>query len=80
LAAEVTRQTGVLVAYRNLPAAEYKATLLGFGLPQMIVEVVVDSDLKAQQGALDSSSHDLTQLLGRPTTSLSDAVAAAAQA
>jgi NAD(P)H dehydrogenase (quinone) len=77
LAAEVTKQTGVQVDYRNLSAAEYEAALLGFGLPRMIVEVVIDADLKAQQGALDSSSHDLSRLLGRPTSALSEAVAAA---
>jgi NAD(P)H dehydrogenase (quinone) len=77
LAAEVTKQTGVQVAYRNLPAAEYEAALLGFGLPRMIVEVAIDADLKAQHGALDSSSHDLSRLLGRPTTAVSEAVAAA---
>jgi NAD(P)H dehydrogenase (quinone) len=80
LAAEVTKQTGVRVAYRNLPAAEYEAVLLGFGLPQMIVEVAIDADLKAQQGALDSSSHDLSRLLGRPATGLSEAVTAALNA
>lgn len=77
LAAETTRQAGTQVTYRNLPAAEYETVLLGFGLPRMIVEVVVDADLKASQGALDSSSRDLARLLGRPTTTLSDAVAAA---
>lgn len=77
LAAEVTRQTGRQVAYRNLPAAEYEATLLGFGLPPMLVKVAVDADLKAQRGALDSSSHDLSRLLGRPTTALCEAVAVA---
>jgi len=77
LAAEVTKQTGIQVAYRNLPAAEYEAALLGIGLPRMLVEVAVDADLKAQRGALDSSSHDLSGLLGRGTTTLSEAVAAA---
>ena len=77
LAAEVTKQTGVQVAYQDLPAAKYEAALLGFGLHRMFAEVVVDADLKAQQGALDSSSRDLSRLLGRPTTALSEAVAAA---
>jgi NAD(P)H dehydrogenase (quinone) len=80
LAAEVTKQTGVQVAYRNLPAAEYEAELIGFGLPRMLVEVAVDTDLKAHQGILDDSSHDLSRLLGRPTTPLSAAVAAAVAA
>jgi NAD(P)H dehydrogenase (quinone) len=80
LAAEVTKQAGVQVAYRNLPAAEYEAALIGFGLPRMLVKVAVDTDLKAHQGILDDSSHDLSRLLGRPTTPLSAAVAAAVAA
>ncbi len=75
LAAEVTKQAGAPVTYRNLTPLEYEAALLGFGLPKMIVEVVVDADMKAQHGSLDSSSRDLSRLLGRPTTSLSEAVA-----
>jgi NAD(P)H dehydrogenase (quinone) len=77
LAAEATKQAGTKVIYRNLPAAEYETVLLGLGLPRMIVEVVVDADLKASKGALDSSSRDLARLLGRSTTTLSEAVAAA---
>ncbi|MEG9438375.1 SDR family oxidoreductase [Edaphobacter sp. HDX4] len=77
LAAEVTKQTGTQVVYRNLPTAEYGAALLSFGLPRMIVDVVIDADLKARNGALNSSSHDLSRLIGRPTTALSVAVATA---
>ena len=77
LAAEVTKQSGSKVVYRNLPPSEYEAALLGLGLPRMIVDVVVDADVKAMNGSLDSSSRDLSKLLGRPTTTLADAVATA---
>ncbi len=77
LAAEVTKQSGTEVVYRNLSPSEYEAALLGFGLPKMIVDVVVDADLKTRNGALNSSSRDLFELLGRPTTTLAEAVATA---
>ena len=48
--------------------------LLGLGLPQMIVDVVVDADVKSSSGELDSSSRDLSALLRRDTTSLSEAI------
>jgi NAD(P)H dehydrogenase (quinone) len=37
----------------------------------------VDSDLGIAKGELDDSSGDLRRLIGRPTTPLADAVAAA---
>ncbi|WP_431257312.1 SDR family oxidoreductase [Roseateles chitinivorans] len=76
-AAEVSRQAGRPVSYRDLAPAEFAAALQGWGLPQMIVDVVVDASVKSGQGELDDTSRDLSRLLGRPTTPLADAVAAA---
>jgi NAD(P)H dehydrogenase (quinone) len=77
LAAEVSRQAGRPVVYQDLAPADFAAALLNWGLPQMIVDVVVDASVKSGQGALDDASRDLSRLLGRPTTLLADAVAAA---
>jgi len=74
LAAELSRQAGRSVAYLDLPPAEFKAALLGIGLPEMIVDVVVDASVKSAAGELDGSSQDLTRLIGRPTTTLAEAV------
>lgn len=74
LAAEVSRQTGREIPYRDLSGADYAALLLGLGLPQMAVDVIIDADAKAMRGDLNSTSHDLSELIGRPTTTLSDAV------
>jgi NAD(P)H dehydrogenase (quinone) len=71
---EVSKQAGKPVVYKDLPAAEYASALLGFGLPQMFVDVVVDASVKSSQGELDSSSPDLSRLIGRPTTTLSAAI------
>ncbi|MFZ6655617.1 SDR family oxidoreductase [Undibacterium sp. TJN19] len=77
LAEEVSKQAGRKIVYQNLPPAEYGAMLLGFGLPQFIVDVVVDADVNAVQGELDSPARDLSELLGRKSTALSDAIKAA---
>ena len=75
-ATELSRQAGRDVPYNNLSAEGYRGVLLGLGLPQMLVDVVVDADSKAQDGELDSTSKDLSQLIGRPTTTLPQAVSA----
>ncbi|MBB3118323.1 SDR family oxidoreductase [Pseudoduganella violacea] len=77
LAAEIARQSGQPVAYQNLPQAEYKAALLGWGLPEGLASLIADSDIGASQGGLDDRSRSLSQLIGRPTQTLSDAVKAA---
>lgn len=76
-AAEVSKQVGREIVYNNLAATDYRTALLGFGLPEMIVEVVVDADIKSSSGGLNSSSRDLQRLLGRPTTSFGEAIEAA---
>lgn len=74
LASEVSTHTGRPIVYNHLPAADYEAALLGFGLPKMIVDTIIDADLKASSGELDSASRDLSRLLGRRTTTLAEAV------
>jgi NAD(P)H dehydrogenase (quinone) len=77
LATEVSRQSGKPVAYHNLPPEDYKNTLVSFGLPAALAEVLVDAELGAARGELDSSSKNLCLLIGRPTTTLAEAVTAA---
>ncbi len=76
LAAEVSRQAGRPVAYRDLPADPYRDLLLGFGLPPQVVAMLIDADLGVARGELDSTSHELSRLIQRPTTPLSEAVRA----
>ncbi|AKU21592.1 NAD(P)H-binding protein [Massilia sp. NR 4-1] len=80
LAAEIARQSGQPVAYHNLPEAEYKAALLGWGLPEGLAALIADSDIGASQGGLDDRSRSLSRLIGRPTQTLADAVKAALSA
>ena len=76
LAAEVSRQTGKPIGYRDLPQGEYAGILAGF-LPSELAEALADADGKAATGGLDDESHTLGRLIGRPTTPLADAVAIA---
>ncbi|HEY4079726.1 MAG TPA: SDR family oxidoreductase [Burkholderiaceae bacterium] len=80
LAAELARQSGKPVAYRDLPKADYEAALLGFGLPAPIAELISDSDLGASRGALFDDGHQLSRLIGRASTPLAQTVSAALKA
>ncbi|MGI6245658.1 MAG: SDR family oxidoreductase [Pseudochelatococcus sp.] len=80
LAAEVSKQTGKAIPYNNLPQADYAAVLKGAGLPEAFAEAVAAFDVGAAQGGLFHDGRDLSHLIGRPTTPLADAVAAALKA
>lgn len=77
LAAEVSRQAGRPIAYRDLPAAEYRAILTGAGLPGPVADVYVDADVNAARGELDDRTGELARLIGRPTTPLAASIRAA---
>jgi NAD(P)H dehydrogenase (quinone) len=77
LAAEVTRQSGKKVEYRNLSEPEYKEALIEVGLPEAVADLLSDSDTAASKGALFDDGHQLSALLGRPTTPLAAVVAGA---
>jgi len=70
LAAELSRQSGKTVPYVNLGEADFKAALLGAGLPEGLAALLADSDVGASRGSLFDDSHQLSQLIGRPTASL----------
>jgi len=74
LAAEVSRQAGKLVAYRDLPPDQYRAVLTGAGLPASYADLLVDADVQVARGELDDSTGELRRLIGRPTTPLAAAV------
>ncbi len=80
IAAAVTEVTGTLVVYNNLTVDELASTLAGFGLDPAIAGFVAEIDRGVAAGGWDTDSRDLERLLGRPTTSLIDAVRAAATA
>ncbi len=77
LAAEISRQSGREIPYKNLPEKDYAAALVGFGLPEPMAAAFARYDADAAEGALFHDGRELSTLIGRPTTPLSSAVAAA---
>ncbi len=77
LAGEVSRQTGRAIPYHNLPEADYRDALVKAGLPDWLAAGLASWDVSAAGGALFDDGRALSQLLGRPTTSLAAAVTAA---
>lgn len=76
-AAELAKQAGKPIAYRDLPQVDYKQALLGAGLPDGLAEVISSSDASAAEGALFDDGRQLSALIGRPTTPLAVMVAGA---
>ncbi|NIF49000.1 SDR family oxidoreductase [Enterobacter sp. Ap-1006] len=74
LAAEVSQQSGKPVVYQNLNEADFKAALQGAGLPEGFAALLANSDAGAEKGGLFDDSHQLSKLIGRPTTPLRDSV------
>lgn len=77
LAAAASAKLKRPIVFRNLSPTEHEAALLAMDLPKMIVDVIVNADAIALKGDLDSSSRALSTLIGRPTTTLEEAVDAA---
>ncbi|MFD2238145.1 SDR family oxidoreductase [Aureimonas populi] len=77
LAAEISRQTGKDIPYKNLPEADYAAALASHGVPEGFAASIASWDAGVSQGALFDDAKQLSALIGRPTTPLSVPVAAA---
>jgi NAD(P)H dehydrogenase (quinone) len=77
LAAEISHQSGKTIGYVNLPEAEYKNVLVKVGLPEVVADLLSDSDTGASKGGLFDDGHQLSKLIGRATTPLATAVKAA---
>lgn len=79
-AAELSRQTGRSIPYRNLPAAEYATALASFGLPPALAAAIAGWDFEASKGALFDDGKVLSRLISRPTMPLAQVIAAALKA
>jgi NAD(P)H dehydrogenase (quinone) len=77
LAAEISGQAGRTIPYRDLSPDEYAAVLTGHGVAEPLARAIVGWDVAAAQGALFDDSHQLSRLIGHPTTPLSGSVAEA---
>jgi NAD(P)H dehydrogenase (quinone) len=76
-AAEISRQSGRPIDYRDLPEADYKAQLQANGLPEEYAALYAESDVKMAANALYDESRHLSGLIRRPTTTMPQSVAAA---
>ena len=79
LANVVSEVSGKTVGYTDMSVEQYTQVLVGAGLPEPVAVVFADGDRGAAAGELFVDPADLEKLLGRPATSLTDAVAAAAE-
>ena len=76
-AAELSRQAGKPIEYRDLPEADYKGVLLGAGLPESLADALADEDIASREDTLYDDGHVLSAMLGRPTTPMRDTIAGA---
>lgn len=74
LTAEISRQTGKTIPYKNLSEAEYANALKGFGLPEGLAQAIAGWDIGASKNDLFDDGKELSKLIGRPTTPLSEVV------
>ncbi|MBB2900458.1 NAD(P)H dehydrogenase (quinone) [Kineococcus radiotolerans] len=77
LAATVTEVTGTPVTYRDLGTEEHVAVLREAGLDEGTARFVAALDASTAAGDLLTDRDDLARLLGRPATTLAEAVRAA---
>lgn len=76
-AATLSAESGTEVVYRDLPAEELSAVLVGAGLPKPYADLLADSDLGLARGELLADTGDLSRLIGRPTATTAEAIRAA---
>lgn len=77
LAAEISRQTGKNIPYKNMPESDYAAALASFGLPEGLAQAIAGWDVSAADGALYDDGRQLSQLIGHPTTPMAETVSEA---
>ncbi len=76
-AAELARQSGKPVVYRDLPQTAYRDALVSMGLPDDLATLLADSDVGASRGALFDDGRGLSTLIKRPTTPMAATVSEA---
>ena len=77
VAAEMTRQTGQQIHYENLPVSVFEEWMTSSGYPQPVASSLSDADAVAARGESFDDGQQLSQLIGRPTTSLKASIRSA---
>ena len=78
LAREVGAATGQQVTYQDLAEEDFARLLAGAGMPEPYARILADSDRGISRGELLVQGNDLAETLGRPATTLAEAVRLAA--
>ncbi|WP_433476411.1 SDR family oxidoreductase [Spirillospora sp. CA-142024] len=76
-AAEVSGQTGKEITYTPVSPEAYIDILVSAGVPKMYADIMADADACIAKGELAGTSGDLSRLIGRPTTPITDTIATA---
>ncbi|MFM9611496.1 SDR family oxidoreductase [Streptomyces niveiscabiei] len=77
MAAEVSRQSGREVVYRDLPQDEYAGLLAKFGVPEVFATMLAERDAAISRDEFVVEGGDLARIIGRPTTTVAEAVSVA---
>ena len=77
LAAEISKQSGKEIPYKNLPESDYAAILKSFGLPEEFAGAIAGWDTGASKGDLMDEGRQLSRLIAKPTTPLKQSVSEA---
>ncbi|SFF83959.1 NAD(P)H dehydrogenase (quinone) [Actinoplanes philippinensis] len=77
LAAAISAATGRRIGYTDLPVDEFAQVLVDAGVPAELAQVLADADRAMSQDEMFTGSGDLRRLIGRPTTTPAEAIAAA---
>ena len=76
-AEELSRQAGKQVVYQDMSEKDYAAALASVGLPDFVAALLANSSAGAAKDGLFDDGKQLSKLIGRPTTPLSQALATA---
>ncbi|HEX2535368.1 MAG TPA: SDR family oxidoreductase [Chitinophagaceae bacterium] len=74
LATQISEKAGKEIPYKNLPEGEYAAILTSFGVPEGFAHAIAGWDAGIAKGDLFNDSKQLSGLIGRPTTPVSEVV------
>ncbi|MGC5565680.1 NAD(P)H-binding protein [Streptomyces sp. FR-108] len=76
-AAAVAQATGKEIVYNAVPAETFQGILTGAGLPAPFAAILAGVDESIEKGELIVETGDLSRLIGRPTTPITESIAAA---
>jgi NAD(P)H dehydrogenase (quinone) len=79
-AAELSKQLGREIVYNPVSVEVFTGILTGAGLPEPVAAIIAGVDASIEKGELVVTTGDLSRLAGRPTTPITESIAAALKA